>query len=189
LEKSKEAISEVKKDLGHKLGDATTTIKILNSKPKEELKDYEIEDKTETILEIRRILTKRNLMLQLENKCHNLEVHINKFHKKFNVLHQKGLPGLRGIGYRRVPLEEYQRRLHSIAIDNSKFVKIKGTITRKAFIEGLSFALLIQHEIKHLFIVKPTFQKYTEVDETYKKLIKFSIPDEERWEKICQLID
>ena len=43
--------------------------------------------------------------------------------------------------------------------------------------------------MKHLFVVKPTFKKYTEVDETYIKLIEYSILDEERLEKICQLID
>lgn len=87
LEKSKEVITEVKKDLGHKLGDATTLIIILNSKKKEELEGYDIEDKTITILEVRRILTKINLMLQSESNCHNLEANFWKFHKKFNVLH------------------------------------------------------------------------------------------------------
>ena len=96
-------------------------------------------------------------MLQLENKCHNLEANLQKFQRKFNVLHHKGNPGLRGIGDKLVILEEYQQILHSIARDKSKFSKIKGTITGKQFIEGLSFYLLIQHEIKHFFVVKSTF--------------------------------
>lgn len=73
MEKSKEVIEKVKKYLGHKLGDATTLIRILNSKTKEDIEDYDIEDGTETIMEVRRILSKRYLVLQLENKCHNLE--------------------------------------------------------------------------------------------------------------------
>jgi len=76
LERSKRVIVEVKKDMGHNPGDATTLIKILNSKAREELEDYDIEDITESILEVRRVLTKRNLILQLENKCHNLEASI-----------------------------------------------------------------------------------------------------------------
>lgn len=80
LERSKRVIVEVKKDMGHNPGDATTLIKILNSKAREELEDYDIEDITESILEVRRVLTKRNLILQLENKCHNLEASIQKFH-------------------------------------------------------------------------------------------------------------
>ena len=55
--------------------------------------------------------------------------------------------------------------------------------------EGLSFDLMIKHDIKHLFIMKPTFQKYTEVDETYRKLIKYYTLDEERWDKLCELLD
>ena len=60
-----------------------------------------------------------------------------------------------------VRLEEYQCRLHSIVVDKSIFSKIKGTIIGRDFIEGLSFDLLIQHGLKHLFIVKPNFHKYT----------------------------
>jgi hypothetical protein len=43
-------------------------IKFLNSKTKEELEDLKIEDRIETILEVKRVLTKRGLMLQLEEK-------------------------------------------------------------------------------------------------------------------------
>ena len=143
--------------MGQKPGEAIALIRILKSKTREELEEYEIEDRTKTILEVRRVLTKINLMCQGDNKCHNLEGDIKKFHKKFNKLHQKGLLGLNGMGDKLVNLENYQQKLYSIAGDQSKFSSIKGIITRKAFMEGLSFDLLIKHEIKHLFIVKPTF--------------------------------
>lgn len=55
--------------------------------------------------------------------------------------------------------------------------------------ESLDFELLIEHEIKHLFIVKPTFQEYTEVDDTYRNLVKFPTPDEDRWDKLCELLE
>ena len=47
-------------------------------------------------------------MLHLENKCQNLEVQIKKFHRKFNALHQKGLPYLEDRGGKLTPLEDYQ---------------------------------------------------------------------------------
>jgi hypothetical protein len=48
--------------------ETTEIIKFLNSKTREELEDLNIEDRTETILEVKRVLTKRGLMLQLEEK-------------------------------------------------------------------------------------------------------------------------
>lgn len=172
-----------------KPAEATALIRVLNSKTKQELEEFEIADMAETILEVRRVFTKRNLMLKLENKCHNLEANIHKLHRKFNVLNQKGLPGLKGIGDNWVKLDDYQHMLYSLARDKSKFFTITGTITGKKFMEGLKFDLLIKHEIKSLFVIKPTFQKYFEVDETYKRLIKFSTPDEDRWDQICQLLE
>ena len=44
----------------------------LNSKNKYELQELEIPDRKGTILEVRKVLTKRNLMLNLEDKCQNM---------------------------------------------------------------------------------------------------------------------
>lgn len=108
MQSSKEVIEEVKESLGQKPDEATALIRILNSNTKEELEEFEIVDRTETILEVRRVLTKMNLMIQLENKCNKLEAKIQKFHRKFNVLHQKGFLGLKGIGDKFVWLYDYQ---------------------------------------------------------------------------------
>jgi len=77
----------MKETLGQKPSEATALIIILSSNTKEALEEHYITDKNETILEVRRIITKRNLMLQLENKCHNLDSRIQKFHNKFNIFH------------------------------------------------------------------------------------------------------
>jgi len=89
----------------------------LNSKTKEELEEFKIRDGIEEILKVRRVLTKRNLMFQLENKFHNMEFNIHKFHKNFNVLNHKGLPGLLGIGDKVISLEYYHHKLYTIAKD------------------------------------------------------------------------
>ena len=38
-------------------------------------------------------------------------------------------------------------------------------------------SFFILDEIRHIFLVKPTFTKYTEMDEVYKRVTKLSIPD------------
>ena len=47
--------------------EATRIIHFLNSENKYELQELEIPDRIGTILEVRRVLTKRNLMLNLED--------------------------------------------------------------------------------------------------------------------------
>jgi len=61
-------------------------IRFLNSKTREELEDLQTEDRTETILEVKRILTKRGLMLQLEEKVQNMDVRVQKFFSKIDAL-------------------------------------------------------------------------------------------------------
>ena len=86
-------------------------------------------------------------------------------------------------------LTEYQEKISTISQDKSIFASIKGHIIGKGFLDALNLDLFINHELKHLFIIKPTFLKYTYVDEAYRKLVKFSIPTEDRWEKLCELIE
>jgi hypothetical protein len=54
--------------------EANEIIKFLNSKTKEELENLKVENRTETILEVKRVLTKRGLMLQLEEKARNMGI-------------------------------------------------------------------------------------------------------------------
>jgi hypothetical protein len=49
-------------------------IRFLSSKTKEELENLNIEDRTETILEVKRVMTKRGLMLQLEDKAQIMDI-------------------------------------------------------------------------------------------------------------------
>ena len=55
--------------------------------------------------------------------------------------------------------------------------------------DALQLDIIIQHEIKHIFIVKPTFAKYTDMDEVYMRLLKVIVPGHIRWEELCDLLD
>jgi hypothetical protein len=63
VQRSKQAIEKIRSELGEMPTQANEIIKFLNSKTREELEELRIEDRTETILEVKRVLTKRGLML------------------------------------------------------------------------------------------------------------------------------
>jgi hypothetical protein len=68
VQRARQAIDKIRGELGEMPTEANEIIRFLNSKTKEELEALEIEDRTETILEVKKVLTKRGLMLQLEDK-------------------------------------------------------------------------------------------------------------------------
>jgi len=72
--------------LGQMPEQANRLIHFLNTKTSEQLEALEITDKTGTILEIKRVLTKRTLMQNLERRCQDMQVEINSFTEKFAVL-------------------------------------------------------------------------------------------------------
>lgn len=52
-------------------------------------------------------------------------------------------------------------------------------------LEAIKNPIYIEHELKQVFIVKPTFSKYTEADEVCCGLIKFKITNEDQWSDLC----
>jgi len=79
--------------------------------------------------------------------------------------------------------------LHDIEIDKSKFDQVRGIISGKYFLEGLENDLFISHEVYHMFITKQNFEKYTEVDESYRRVTKFSCPNDEKWDNFLELLE
>lgn len=94
------------------------------------------------------------------------------------------MPSLFVINGKLMTREDYKKKLQDIAKDTAKSSQIKGAITGSAFFEAINNMSFIK--IKHIFVVKPTFAWYTEVDEIYHKATKITIPDEERWDKLCE---
>lgn len=81
-------------------------------------------------------------MIQLENKCKDLELQVIRFNRKFTLLQEKGA-------------------------DASKFVNSKGVISGEVGIQGIKFDLNIHHEIHNHFVIKPTFDTYTALDRRF----------------------
>jgi hypothetical protein len=187
--RSSQAIDRIKGELGEMPTEANEIIRFLNSKTKEEIENLKIEDRTKTILEVKRVLNKRGLMLKLEEKSQNMDIRIQRFFSKIDVLQKKGLPGLLVLNEKMMTLSDYKKNITMVEKYNSKFLGIQGNITCKEFLETMHLDLSIQHEIKYIFITKPTFAKYTEMDEIYFRLLKVTIPNQQRWEELCELIE
>jgi hypothetical protein len=189
LERSKQAVEKIRTELGDMPSQANEIIRFLNSKTREELEELKIEDRTEAILEVKRVLTKRGLMLQLEEKIQIMDQGVQRFFHKIDALTRKGLPGMKVINDKLMTLPDYKKKLIEVSKDCAKFAGIQSNITGRAFMEALHLDIEIQHEIKHIFVVKPTFAKYTDMDEVYRRLLKVTVPTHIRWEELCDLLD
>jgi len=111
------------------------------------------------------------------------------FFNRIDSLNNKGMPSLFVINDKLMTREYYMKKLQDIAKDTTKSSNIKGSMIGRALDEAINNISFIQCEIKYIFIVKPTFARYTQVDEIYHKVTKISIPNEERWDKLCEFQD
>jgi hypothetical protein len=135
LERSKQAVEKIRTELGDMPAQANDIIRFLNSKTREELEELKIEDRTETILEVKRVLTKRGLMLQLEEKIQVMDQGVQRFFLKIDTLQRKGLPGMKVINDKLMVLPDYKKKLIEVSKDCAKFAGIQSNITGRAFME------------------------------------------------------
>jgi hypothetical protein len=119
--RSKQSNNRIKGELGEMPTEANEIISFLNSKTKEELENLKIEDRMETILKVKRDLTKRGFMLQLEDKSQIMESGVQRFFNKIEALQKKGLPGLLVLNDKMMTLPDYKQKIAMVAKDSSKF--------------------------------------------------------------------
>jgi hypothetical protein len=81
-----------------------------------------------------------------------MDIGVQIFFSKIEVLHNKGLPGLLVLNDKIITLSDYNQKISAMAKDSSKFAWIQGRIIGKSFLETLHLDLSIQHEIKHIFV-------------------------------------
>lgn len=182
------AIEKTKGDLGDRPQEANQLITFLNRKNIYELDELGIEDKIGTIIEIKKVLTKRNLMLNLEKKCQRILAYIDRFMVKFRILREKDLPSPKVIHDKLMTDEDYVDKLNKLAQDQTSTLGVKSLPTSKVLYDNLENLFFLEHEVKHLFVNKPNFSKYIEVDEMYRKMLKLKLPEDEWWEKLTDLL-
>lgn len=189
IQKATETIVQVREKIGDMPTDASNIIKSMNSKNKYEFEELGISDRNATILEVKKVLTKRNLIDQLEERCETLEMGVKRFSNRIEALIQWGFPNIYVINDKLITQEDYVLKMEEGTRSNIKFSGIKGSMTTREFLETMTNEFFIENEVKHVFTIKPTFEKYTKVDEIYWRVIKLTILDEKRLEELCHLLD
>ena len=63
-------------------------------------------------------------MLQLEERSQVMDIGVQRFFNKMDLLHKKGLPGLLVINEKLITLSDYKQNIITVAKDGSKFVGI-----------------------------------------------------------------
>ena len=117
-----------------------------------------------------------------------MEVAITRFMMKFDVLRQKGLPNPLVIHDKLMKQDDYDKKMKEVSKDQSNIPSSQGIPTGKILYKNFENLFYLQHEVKHIFINKPTFSKYTEVDEIFRRMMKIKLPEAKFWEKMTDLL-
>lgn len=85
IEKAQVEIQKARASLGNMPEQANRLIHFLNTHTREQLAALEIRDRTSTIFTVKKVLTMRNFIQNLERKCQEMQMEINAFTENFTV--------------------------------------------------------------------------------------------------------
>lgn len=189
---TQQEIQKTRAQLGQMPEEANRLIQFLNTNTSEQLEALEITDRTETILEMKRVLTNKTLMHNLERRCHDMHVEINAFMEKFAILQNKGLRSPLVINDRLMKHGDYTGKLNKCAANqailSTSASGIKALPIGQVLYDNLGNLFYVKHELKHLFPIKPTFFRYTKTDKTLRKLQKHRLREAKWWEDILEIL-
>lgn len=118
-----------------------------------------------------------------------MELQVDRFTNIIEALMQKGLPSIYVINDNLITQEDYILKMKEVDKSIIEFSGIKGSMTTKAFLDTMSNDFHMQNDVKHVFTLKPTFAKYTEVDKICHRVTKLIVPYEKRWQELVDLLD
>jgi len=110
---------------------------------------------------VKKIITKKKLILQLEDKCSSVNVIVQCFFNRLEPLTSKGFPSILVINDKLMPTEDYVQKLAEVSTIAAIVSNIRGATTPRVVLNALRDTIFILNEIRHIFLVKPTFTKYT----------------------------
>lgn len=189
---AQEEIQKARDSLGNMPEQANRLINFLNTHTKEDMEKRDIRDRTSTILIIKRVLTMRNFIQNLERKCQEMQMEINAFTHIFRVFEEKGLPSLLTDDYILMSHTTYIHRLdtyvNSEATTSSSSAGEKALPSGQSLYDNLENLFFIEHEVRHLFTVQPTFFRYTNAEETLIKMRRHQLPNDEWWQSMLEIL-
>ena len=178
--------------LANKSEQANKLIHFLNTHTREQLATLDIQDRTGTILTVKKVLTMRNFIQNLERKCQERQTEINAFREKFAMLQSKGLPSLLTSSRRLLTHEQYAHRVNTYVINqittSSSSSEDTGPPTGQSLYDKLENMFYIEREINHLFEVQPNYCKYIEADETLIKLQRHQLLTDQWWQGMLEIL-
>lgn len=106
---------------------------------------------------------------------------------KLQILRDKGLLNPMVINDKLMTQSNYVDRLEKLSKEQEITSGVKALPTRNVLYDALENQYFLEHEVKHLFVTKPKFSKYTKVDEIYRRMLKVKFPENEWWVTMTDL--
>ena len=104
------------------------------------------------------------------------------------MIRQASIPDIHFFNEKLMNQKEYDKKIRDYAKEQVNKPLPQGSPTEKFVLQYIEDLFFLQNEIKHIFIFKPNFSKYTDADENFRKLKNAIILNVEQWQVFIALM-
>ena len=187
VKKVEKDITKDEQELGDKPQVANKIIRVLNSKTKEELNQIGVKDRTSTIMYFEKVLTKRNLIQQVQSKVVHLQINVQWYKMNYKNMVEVGLPEYYSKKGNFLSLPDYQQLLISARENVNKFKGVTGILKGQTIFYLLDDDFFLLWHLRNLFQTTPTYEACTEMEKDYIRLTSCKYTSNQEWEQFAQL--
>jgi hypothetical protein len=101
---------------------------------------------------------------------------------------QMGLPNFWSKKGGILTIENYRHNLFKVRESDENFDEMTVVIRGQTIVDSLIDDLCLLWQIKKLFLTAQTYDKYTELDIAYRKMVLYQYTSNEDWKLLFQLI-
>ena len=113
---------------------------------------------------------------------------ITKFLEKYTMLRRAGILDIHVFNDKLMNQKESDKKIRDHSKEQVNKPLPQGSPTAKVVLQYIEDLFFLQHEIKHLFVIKPNFSKYIDANENFRKLKSVKIPNAEQWQNFTDLL-
>jgi hypothetical protein len=169
IDEAEKFVQQAFLDLGNSPQIVGRMIEFLSTHSRDALIAKGINNRNHIVLEIKRSFTKRNLIQQTQNKCIMLRKNVDTFNNRFDKLVNMGLPTVWGEKGKFLPFETYKKHVFKVIEYDKKFKQISDVLSGQIVMNMLVDGFYVLCQVKELFVVTPTYEKYTDLDIAFTK--------------------
>ena len=166
---------------------ALSVINFLKFSSDEALQAFKVTDRYQTIILVKRVINKNELIRKMHNRTEPLQKEIKEIYTIFKPLIEKGLPHFWDLENRLLKKEQYEDLIVSKRNDHSNFEDLEGNLRGEVLVAKLGDVFDLLNMARRVKLPKPVAEDYINLEILAIQMKEVMFPTRNRFKELIKM--